>query len=92
MLRESADVEWARSLDAKAKLQEFESQRALFDAVRHGDIVMALQGEVPARMHLHEHAPGLVRWLDVFLAERGIEYTAEEIVRHRGNWSFGAGR
>ena len=36
-------------------------------------------------------APGLARWIDVFLQERSVFYDAELLGRHRGPWRFEMG-
>jgi ABC-type amino acid transport substrate-binding protein len=59
--RKTAMEERLRDADPKSKVEEFDTLDALFAAVRGGDIVMALAGEVPLRRLLRDDPAASIR-------------------------------
>lgn len=45
----------------------------------------------PIAIAVRPDAPGLARWIDAFLLERGVFYDAEVMGRYRGPWTFRKG-
>lgn len=45
----------------------------------------------PIAIAVRPDAPGLARWIDAFLLERGVFYDAEVMDRYRGPWTFRKG-
>ena len=114
VLKETIYEDIVRRQIADSLPETFESTEDMMAAVRKGDVMATLQGELGAKYYLHRNpdaaielqlcaigrfkdyiaiavrtdAPGLLRLLDIFLDNRQLHLTPDELLFRPEEWDF----